>query len=133
VRAGTGVESLIPNESLVSGVVQNETYSDFTVRHTLGVQISYANDPEQAMALMVAAAQANPAVAKEPVPVAFLLAFADSGINLELQYWIDRMEVSGQQVLSDLNLAVWKAFAAAGISIPFPQREVRIISSDLSN
>lgn len=133
LRAGNGVESLVPNEALVSSTVQNETYSDSRVRHSLPVQISYADNPEQVMQLLVELALAQPGIAATPAPQALLSLFADSGINLELLFWIDDNSVSALQVRSSLNLAIWKAFAEKGISIPFPQREVRLISSNLSN
>lgn len=133
LRAGNGIESLVPNEALVSSTVQNETYSDSRVRHSLPVQISYADNPEQVMDLLVELAMAQPGVAAAPAPQALLSLFADSGINLELLFWIDDNSVSALQVRSSLNLAIWKAFAEKGISIPFPQREVRLISSNLSN
>ena len=127
LRASNGVESLVPNEALISNAVQNETYSDYSVRHVLPVQISYHDDPEQAMAILVSQAKAHPQVAAEPAPQAFLTLFADSGVNLELLYWLDQPDANAMQVRSAINLGIFKAFAEAGISIPFPQREVRVL------
>lgn len=129
LRSGTGVESLVPNEALVSGAVQNETYSDSRVRHTLPVQIAYQDNPEQAIELIVSLAKAHPDIAVTPPPQAFVMLFADSGINLELQYWLDSPDINGQLVRSTINIEIWKAFAEAGISFPYPQREVRLLSS----
>lgn len=129
LRAGSGVESLVPNEALVSSTVQNETYSDTLVRYTLPVQIGYQNDPAAAMQLLVTLAKAHPGVAVTPEPQAYTVLFADSGINLELWFWIGDPDTSQVRVRSDLNLAIWKAFAEAGISIPFPQREVRLLNA----
>jgi small-conductance mechanosensitive channel len=129
LRAGNGVESLIPNEALIANTVQNETYSDFRVRHALPVQIGYQDDPEQAIALLQQLAAAHPHVSSETPPQAFLMLFADSGINLELLFWIDSQEVNAQQVRSELNLAILRGFTEAGISIPFPQREIRLLGT----
>jgi small-conductance mechanosensitive channel len=129
LRAGTGVDSLIPNEALVGGTVQNETYSDTRLRYILPVQISYQDKPQQAMDILEAQAKAHPLVADEPPPKAFLMLFADSGINLELQFWIDNPEVNALEVRSALNLAAWQAFAEAGISFPYRQREVRLLAA----
>ena len=130
LRAGNGVESLIPNEALIANTVQNETYSDFRVRHVLSVQIGYQDNPEQAIALLEQVAAAHPEVSSEIPPKAFLMLFADSGINLEMLFWIDSQEVNAQQVRSELNLAILKGFSEAGISIPFPQREVRLLGTE---
>jgi small-conductance mechanosensitive channel len=53
--------------------------------------------------------------------------FADSGINLELGCWISDPENGLGGLRSDINLAIWQSFKLHGISIPFPQREIRIL------
>ena len=123
----SGVEALVPNELLVSSVVQNESYSNPQMRLGLPVQVSYDSDLERAMAIMVAAAQAQQRVLADPPPAVFLKEFADSGINLELGVWIADSGKGTGQLRSDINLAIWHEFKQAGISIPFPQREVRIL------
>jgi small-conductance mechanosensitive channel len=127
LRAGNGVEALVPNEALIGSVVHNETYTDNRVRHTLPVQIAYQDNPEQALALLESLAKSHPDVAETPVPQAFLILFADSGINLELQYWLESPDIDAQKVRSVLGISIWKAFAEAGISFPYPQREVRLL------
>ncbi|MDP2134756.1 MAG: mechanosensitive ion channel, partial [Sulfuritalea sp.] len=127
VKNVTGVEALVPNELLVSSVVQNESYSDPQMRIGLPVQVSYDSDLERAMAIMEAAARAQARVLTEPPPAVFLKEFADSGINLELGVWIADSGKGTGQLRSDINLAIWHEFKQAGISIPFPQREVRIL------
>ncbi len=122
----TGVEAIVPNELLVGNVVRNESYSNPQVRLSLPVQISYQSDLEQAMALMVAAAAAQPRVLADPAPTALLAGFADSGINLEVAFWVADPEKGAAVLRSDINLAIWRAFGAAGIEIPYPQREVRV-------
>ena len=62
----------------------------------------------------------------DPAPVARLVAFGDNGIELELRLWIVDPEMGMVNVRSDVNLAMWKAFKEAGITIPFPQRDVYV-------
>jgi small-conductance mechanosensitive channel len=90
------------------------------------VQISYDDDPEQAMALMLEAAKASPRVLADPAPVVRLMEFGDNGILLELRVWIDDPEEGVGNVRSTINLAVWRAFKQAGITIPYPQRDIHI-------
>lgn len=123
----SGVEALVPNELLVGSVVQNESYSDPHVRIALPVQVSYDSDLERAMAIMVAAARAQARVLTDPAPIVLLMNFADSGINLELGFWLADPEKGVGSLRSDINLAIWRDFRQAGIAIPFPQREVRIL------
>ncbi|MEW6294415.1 MAG: mechanosensitive ion channel domain-containing protein [Pseudomonadota bacterium] len=128
LRGMTGVEMIVPNELLVSSVITNETFTDPKVRIATQVQVAYGSDLERAMAILVAAARAQPRVLADPPPKAFLVAFADSGINLELGFWIADPEEGSLQIRSDIHLAIWRDFKAAGIEIPFPQREVRLLN-----
>ncbi len=121
-----GVETLIPNENLVTTDVINWSYSDRKVRVRIPVQISYDDDPEQAMAIMVQAASANPRVLLTPEPAVRLMEFADSGIALELRVWLSDPEEGIGNVRSDINLAIWHGFKEAGITIPYPQRDVHL-------
>jgi len=126
VRDRDGVETLIPNENLVTSEVINWSYTDKAVRLKLPVQISYGDDPEKAMQIMLECAFASPRVLREPVPLCRLMEFADSGIALELRIWIQDPENGLGGVRSEVNLAIWRGFKAAGITIPFPQRDVHI-------
>ncbi|NWG31978.1 MAG: mechanosensitive ion channel [Rhodocyclaceae bacterium] len=128
LRGMTGVETIVPNEMLVSSTISNETFSDPKVRIATQIQVAYGCDLERAMAILVAAASAQPRVLVDPPPKAFLVAFADSGINLELGFWIADPAEGTLQIKSDIHLAIWRDFQAAGIEIPFPQREVRLLS-----
>jgi small-conductance mechanosensitive channel len=126
VRNRDGVETLIPNENLVTTDVINWSYSDRQVRVRIPVQISYHDDPEQAMAIMEKAARVNPRVLSNPEPAVRLMEFADSGIALELRVWLTDPEEGVGNVRSDINLEIWREFKKAGITIPFPQRDVHV-------
>jgi small-conductance mechanosensitive channel len=128
VKDRDGVERLIPNEMLITSEVINWSYSDRNVRLRIPVSISYDNDPEQALALLLEAATANPRVLADPEPATRLIAFGDNGIELELRVWIRDPEAGLASVRSDINLAIWRAFKHAGIIIPFPQRDLHIRS-----
>jgi len=126
VRNRDGVETLIPNENLVTTDVINWSYSDKHVRVRIPVQISYSDDPEQAMAIMEQAVSASSRVLDYPQPVVRLMEFADSGIALELRVWLTDPQEGVGNVRSDINLAIWRGFKEAGITIPFPQRDVHL-------
>ena len=128
VKDRDGVERLIPNEMLITNEVINWSYSDRNVRLKIPVSISYDNDPEQALALLDEAARANPRVLADPAPTSRLMAFGDSGVELELRVWIQDPEAGLGSVRSDINRAIWHAFKAAGIVIPYPQRDLHIRS-----
>ncbi|PLX74178.1 MAG: mechanosensitive ion channel protein MscS [Azoarcus sp.] len=127
IRAPNGIESIVPNEVLVSSVVQNETFSDTQVALPLVFQVSYDADLDQALAILVAVAGTQPRVLADPAPKAFLTGFGDNGINLRLGCWIADPQEGTLAITSEINMEVWRRFKAAGIGIPYPQREVRLL------
>jgi small-conductance mechanosensitive channel len=133
VRDRAGVERLIPNETLITTEVINWSYSDRNVRLKIPVSISYDNDPEQAMQILLDCASANARILADPAPAARLMNFGDSGIALELRVWIQDPEAGLANVQSDINVAIWRAFKAAGIVIPYPQRDLHIIGQSPIN
>jgi small-conductance mechanosensitive channel len=126
VRNRDGEDTLIPNENLITTEVINWRYADPNVRLRVPVQISYGDDPEQALAILLEAAKANSRVLADPAPTVRLMAFADSGISLELRVWYADPENGVGNIRSDINLAIWRGFKQAGITIPFPQRDVHL-------
>jgi len=126
VRNGDG-ETLVPNEQLVAQAVQNHSFSNTNVRVATRVQADYAADPETVLALLAEAAQGVPRLLAEPAPAAFLVAFADNGIEYELAGYIADPQNGKLGVQSALNRAIWRTFREHGISIPYPQREVRML------
>lgn len=129
LRSTDGTEAIIPNETMISSVVINHSFTSREQRINLAVQIGYDSDVEKAMAIMVEVARAHPRVLDTHEPRAFLREFADSGITLELAVWISDPEEGRLNLRSDLNLAIWKRFQAEGIEIPYPHRDIRIINA----
>lgn len=128
LRNRQGVDTLIPNENLIITEVINWSYADPNVRLEIKIPISYHNDPELAMALMLQCANASPRVLTTPEPTVRLMDFAESGMNLQLRVWIADMENGTASVKSEINLAIWRAFKANDITMPFPQRDLHLKS-----
>lgn len=127
LQARSGVEMIVPNEMLVGSVIANESHSDSHVRIPIRVQVAYGSDLERVQALLIEAARAQPRVLPMPPPRALVAAFADSGIDMELRFWIADPEAGTGQIKSDIHLAIWQSFKAENIQIPMPQREVRLL------
>lgn len=121
-----GVETLVPNQHLITNPVINWSYTDPRVRLKLPVRVSYRSDPELAMQLLVRATEGHPRIIRDPAPVARLMAFGDSGIELELRFWIPDPQAGVNNVRSDVNRAIWRLFREHGIVIPVAQREIRM-------
>jgi small-conductance mechanosensitive channel len=127
VRGLDGIETLIPNEKLITDVVQN--HSSFLTRGNakIAVQVSYRSDVERAMRLLVEATHGVERVLQEPAPAALLASFGADGINLDLSFWIEDAAKGTGGVKSQVNRAVWRLFCENGIEIPYAQREIRIV------
>lgn len=124
VTTPDGLDILIPNEELTSSRLTSWCYEDRRVRVRVAVQISYDDDPEQAMAILSEIAQAHRRVLSEPRPEVAITEFADSGIQLELAVWLEDPTQGMKDVRSELYLQIWKRFKAADISIPYPHRQI---------
>jgi small-conductance mechanosensitive channel len=134
VRDRDGVETLVPNQTLITNPVINWSYSDRRVRLKLPVRISYRDDPENALRVLLEAAHCNARILNEPAPVSRLMQFADYGMDLELRFWIADPENGVNNVRSDVNRAIWRLFRENQIVIPVAQREVFLHSqSDRDN
>ena len=129
LRNSDGTEAIIPNDTLITSTVINHSYSNREMRIAIPVQISYQSDLDKAMAIMRQTAESHPRVLKDHEPKTFLKAFGENGIDLELDIWINDPEEGQLNLRSDINLEIWRQFQAAGIEIPYPQREIRIIGN----
>jgi small-conductance mechanosensitive channel len=128
VRAANGRESVVPNEMFIVNRVENLSLENRSVAFSTKIQIDYASDVELARSLMIDAALAQARVLKNPAPGAMLTDFAPDGLELTLGYWIADPENGINNVRSDINLAIWRAFQANGIGVPFPQRVVHVLN-----
>ena len=129
VRSLDGIEAIVPNDTLVTTTVLNHSYTSKDVRVGIPVQVGYDSDVDLALRLMEEAGAAEPRVLKAPnAPTAFVVRFGESGIDLELGVWLADPEAGQLGLRSSINRAILRAFQAHGIRIPYPQREVRILT-----
>jgi len=129
VRDRDGVETLVPNQNLITNSVINWSYSDQRVRIRLPVTVSYDDDPEVALELLLDAVRDHPRILREPKPVTRLMAFEDYGMRLEVRFWIADPMNGVNNVRSDVNRAIWRVFNEHGIKIPVAQREIRMLDN----
>lgn len=129
LRKLDGTQVIIPNENLITNPVINHSLAENKARVQLFVQVSYESPLKLAMQLMCDAASRQPRVLVEPKPEARIEAFGESGIDLSLNIWIPDPEEGSASLRSAIYLDIWEAFQANGISIPYPQREIRILGT----
>ena len=125
-----GKKHLIPNELLMTQPVENWSYTNRDVRVRMRVPVGYDSDLRVAQQLMIDAARANPRVLSTPEPVVWITGFGDRAVDHELRIWISDPESGLGNIQGELFLAIWDAFRAAGISLPYPQIDVRMRGGD---
>lgn len=123
-----GKEHLIPNENLMTQEVENWSFSDRDVRVRVPVRVAYDCDLKLAQDLMLRAARESARVLDSPPPNVWLTAFGPDGVEHEILVWIADPEGGVGNVKSDVLNRLWGLFKDHGIVVPFPQREVRIVS-----
>jgi len=130
VRTLQGAEIIVPNSQLISERVTNWTLSDQLRRVDLPVGVSYGASPKKVIELLESVARTHREVLKNPAPRCLFMSYGDSSINFELRVWVDY--TNWEAVQSDLTVAIYDAVKGAGMSFPFPQREIRILSTQES-
>jgi small conductance mechanosensitive channel len=115
---------VIPNRKIVGEILHN--YG--TLRQlNLTVGVAYDTDMARALQAIDEVLKANPRVLRDPEPVVRVTALADFSVNVAVRPWTQVLEAG--IAASELNRAILERFRAAGIQIPFPQREVRLLGS----
>ena len=115
---------VVPNRKIVGEILHN--YGN--VRQLdLSVGVAYGTNLSDATAIVRRVLAANPRVLTEPAPVVGVTMLADSSINIAIRPWIKVSDYIPAQ--GEINQAIAEQLRAASISIPFPQREVRMLNS----
>jgi small-conductance mechanosensitive channel len=123
-----GKEFLIPNEDLITNQVVNWSHSDSYVRLDIFFGTAYGDDPHLVRKVAIEAAKSVGRVLHYPnTPVCHIVGFGDSSVDYILRFWIEDPTGGLTNIRGNVYLALWDAFHEHGISLPFPQREVRVL------
>ena len=118
-----GVKITIPNKHIVGEILHNSEEHKI-VEGLIG--ISYNGNPEEAIRIIKNTLDEFQEISKDPTPRVGIQEFGDSSINIGLRYWIPTRKYF--ETLYGVNLAVYKQLKQANIEIPFPQRDIHIVS-----
>ena len=125
-----GREYLIPNEDLITGQVVNWSHSNDYVRLDIFFGTSYGCDPHLVRKIAIEAAKKVDRVLEFKAPVCHIVGFGDSSVDYILRFWISDPTGGLTNIRGNVYLSLWDAFQEHDISIPFPQREVRLLDDD---
>ncbi|WP_299355803.1 mechanosensitive ion channel domain-containing protein [uncultured Shimia sp.] len=123
-----GKEFLIPNEDLITNQVVNWSHTNSFVRLDIFFGTAYGDDPHKVRRIAVDAAKSVNRVLTYPnTPVCHIVGFGDSSVDYILRFWIQDPTGGLTNIRGNVYLALWDAFQEHDISIPFPQRELRML------
>ncbi len=120
-----GEQITIPNKHIVGEILIN-SFENKVVEMSIG--ISYDDDPQKAIEAIQTALHKIPEIVAEPAPQIGIEKFADSSVNIGMRYWVPTKQYF--QTLYLANQAVYQALNQAGITIPFPQRDIHMSSEN---
>lgn len=129
-----GKDIVVPNETFISSTFINWSHKDPKQRYRVDFSVAYDTDVRAMVELIKDAVGSHPQVIngnKYPIeerPDCEIDSFGDSGINMFVEFWILGIDDGKNRVGGDLNLIILETLKNNGIEIPFPQREVKIIS-----
>jgi len=117
----------IPNSILANSMIINESAPQPRFRIRIDVGVAYGSDLRKIEKTMLKVAKENETLAKNPEPRVRVRAFANSSVNFQLLVWVQDPSEKGLQT-HNLLKAIYKAFENEGITIPFPQRDVHLVT-----
>jgi potassium-dependent mechanosensitive channel len=119
---GDRKELIVPNKEFITARLVNWTLSDSVIRLVIPLGLTYGSDPQQAQRLLLRLAGEQHTVLKNPPAKAVFVGFGEKTINFELRVFVGNVEAL-MPTRHQLNMAIERAFRAAGIDIAIPQRE----------
>jgi potassium efflux system protein len=114
---------IVPNATMVSGVVKNWVRVDRVGRILLDLNVDYESDPEQVREIIIAAAKAQDLVLAIPAPMVLFNQFGDWAMKFQLICFVDEVEMAAR-VQSDINFDLHRRLKEAGVRVPRPQTDV---------
>lgn len=124
-----GKDIVVPNERFITTTFTNWTHRDKLQRYELHFSVAYKTDIDKMLELVKKTVRSHPQVLDAPeLADAEIEEFGESGVDILVEFWMEGIDDGVNHVGADLNLMIWHVLKENGIEIPFPQREVKIIS-----
>ena len=128
IKTWDGFDVMLPNRYFLENSVTNWTKSDLKKREILKVGVSYNADSRKVEQLLREVVSSHSMVLKDPAPLVIFKNFGDNALEFEVYYWIELRKASGLKVSSDMRHHIASVLKEEGINIPYPQRDVHIIT-----
>ena len=118
---------VIPNHKFMLDTLFNWTQNSFTNREQVNVGVAYGSDVQMVKMILLQCAKESTDVLQDPKPIVLFEDFADSSLNFSLYFYVAN-GMNSPSIQSDLRFRIDSAFKANKISIPFPQRDIHVIT-----
>jgi small-conductance mechanosensitive channel/CRP-like cAMP-binding protein len=123
------VEIIIPNATLAKAPIRNFTKPTAVARRTVEVICAYDVAPARVREVILGSLEGLTSVKEQPAPSVLLAAFDESGMRFQLRYYMENFQAR-DPTDSAVRERVWYALRRAGVTIPYPTREVRVITGN---
>jgi small-conductance mechanosensitive channel len=129
-----GKDIMVPNEMFITGTFVNWTHKNEKQRYRVDFSVAYNTDIRKLVEVIKEAVATHPQVLSgeeypiEERPDCEIDSFGDSGVNMFVEFWIEAIDDGKNRVGGDLLLIIYETMRDHGFTIPFPQREVRILN-----
>jgi small-conductance mechanosensitive channel len=133
VVTNDNISVIIPNSKFIDDQVINWSHNDRMVRFNFAVGVSYKEDPQKVKRVLMEVAMDNPNILNSPKPDVLFEKFDDSSLNFNLRVWTSDYINKPGVLKSQLYYEIFRRFSEEGIEIPYPQRDIHIISSKEKN
>ena len=132
-----GKDIMVPNEKFIVEPFTNWTHKDKRQRYRVDFSVAYQSDVPQLVEIIKQVVASHPQVISgEDVPIeeqpdCEIDSFADNGINMFVEFWMEGIDDGRNRVGGDLLLIILQALQEHGFEIPYPQREVRVLNESI--
>ena len=123
-------EVLLPNKSIITENVTNWTLNDAITRVVIKIGVAYGSDVDKVRDLLMQVLTDKEDILTQPAPQVFFLEHGDSSLNFEARVFVERTE-HRLPMTHAINTGFNRILAQHNISIPFPQRDLHIVSGQI--
>lgn len=119
---------IIPNHIFLTSSLYNWTQNGKETRDTVSVGVAYGSDVELVKKLLLQSVENHPDIVKFPEPRVLFMDFGDNALTFRVVFTL-RDSFLGEVPRSDVRFKIDKLFRTHNISIPFPQRDLHVVST----
>ncbi|MDO9551863.1 mechanosensitive ion channel family protein [Rhodonellum sp.] len=122
------ISVIIPNSQFIDSQVINWSHNDSKIRFNFPVGVSYKENPAKIKEILIEVANRHDGILKSPKPDVLFDEFGDNSLNFFLRVWTSEFTSKPKVLKSQLYYEIFRRFSEEGVEIPFPQRDIHIVS-----